>query len=154
MIAKFIGYLIGGIFAVGLLAPLGVAVWLIYDRTDVLLSTTLVGAVIEECHYKRVRKGSGYSGSWGPVAVTDTGVRVKGEFTWKKKAWCESGIGDEVTVFIHETDESKNRVNTFFQFWFMPLLFFLISAIFYPGSYIAKKRKDERARQAQESGKS
>ena len=142
MIAKYIGYIIGAIFAVLLLAPIGYTAWLVYDVASVLTTTQLEEAQIQECHYKRVRKSSSsYSGSWGPVAVTKSGLRINGDFTWKKKSWCESNIGDNVNVFVNENDPSKNRINTFFQFWFMPTAFLLVCLIFYPGSYILKKKR-------------
>ncbi len=142
---KVLGYIIGAIFIVLLLSPIGVSCWLVYDRATVLLTTSTEQAVIQECHYKRRKTGSGYSGSWGPVAVTSDGIRIKGSFTWKRKGWCESGIGKEVPVFLHDTDTSKNRINTFFQFWFYPLFFTTVCLIFYPLSYKAKKNKQKKS---------
>lgn len=141
---KVIGYLIGGIFAIGVFVPLGFASWLIYDRSAVLLSTTLEDATIESCYYQRVHGSSRGSASWGPVAVAANGVKVKGGFKWNKKSWCESGIGSKVSVFIHPSDSGKNRINTFFQFWFLPIALLLFCVIFYPAAYSAKRRKNRK----------
>ena len=142
MILKAIGYTIGALFALGLLAPIGFASWLVYDRITVLASTTTAPATIEDCHYKRSRSGGSVRGSWAPVAVTASGVRVRGSLHWSKKRWCESGIGDGVSVFLHASDPSKNRINTFFQFYFLPATLSLFCLVFYPASYRAKKQKD------------
>ena len=146
MIVKFIGYLIGRIFVALMLLPLCYTVWLIYDASSVLISTETKEAKIEGCYYKRVRKsGSRHSSSWGPVAVTKSGITVKGDFTLAKKEWCESSIGNSVTVFINEGDPSKNHINTFFQFWFMPLIYLLVSIIIYPGLYMLRKKQRKSA---------
>lgn len=142
MLAKIIGYSIGAAFVALILAPIPIAVWLVYDRITVLTSTTSHQAVIEECYHEYRTTGTTSRGSWGPVAVTGEGVRVKGEFRWRDKDWCLSDIGDEVTVLLHPSDSGKNRINSFFQFWFYPLLMTTVCLIFYPLSYRAKKRKD------------
>lgn len=142
MLAKLIGYTIGAAFVALLLAPIPVTLWLIYDRVTVLNSTTTQSAVIEDCYHEYRTTGTTSKGSWGPVAVTQGGIRVRGDFRWRKKDWCLSDIGDEVSVFIHPTDTSKNRINSFMQFWFYPLLMTIICLVFYPLSYRAKKRKD------------
>ena len=147
MIAKIIGYVIGGLFILGLLAPIPISIWLIWDRIDVLTSTTKVGATIESCHQRYKSSGNRTKSSWGPVAVTESGLKIKGDFTWSKKSWCESGIGERVSVFVHPWDEDKNRINTFFQFWFFPVLMMSICLIFYPLSYRQKKLKELRKKQ-------
>ena len=142
MLAKLIGYSIGAVFVALLLAPIPITVWLIYDRAVVLSSTTAHAAVIEECYHEYRTTGNTSRGSWGPVAVTSDGTQVRGDFRWRKKDWCLSDIGDEVTVLLHPYDASKNRINSFMQFWFYPLLMTAICLVFYPLSYRAKKRKD------------
>ncbi|TQV88168.1 hypothetical protein [Aliikangiella coralliicola] len=141
MVAKIIGYLIGGLFVLGLLAPIPISLWMIWDRVTVLSSTEVEPALIESCHHRYRTSGSRSKGSWGPVAVTERGLKVKGDFTWSKKSWCESDIGDEVNVFVHPTDKSKNRINTFFQFWFLPIISTSFCLFFYPLSYRLKKKK-------------
>lgn len=141
MIAKAIGYPIGILFAIGLLAPIGLASWMVYDRISVLTSTTSVEATVESCHYKRKKSGSSSRGSWTPVAVTASGTEVRGSLYWSKKRWCESSIGDRVSVFSHPSNPSKSRVNTFFQFWFLPSILSLFCIVFYPASYRAKKKQ-------------
>ena len=142
MLAKLIGYTIGAVFIALLLAPIPITVWLIYDRVTVLTSTSLQPAVIEECYHEYRTTGNTSRGSWGPLAVTNDGIRVKGDFRWRKKDWCLSSIGDEVNVFVHPQDPGKNRINTFMQFWFYPTMMTVICLVFYPLSYRAKKRKD------------
>lgn len=141
--AKFIGYLIGALFVLIFFAPIPVAGWLIYDRATVLLETEAAEAEIVECYSYRT-SGSNARLSFGPVAVTANKVRVKGYFRWSRRSWCEAGIGDKVTVLLHPQDESKNRVYTFLQFWFLPLLFFIIGFVIYPAAYWAKLRKGKR----------
>ena len=141
MVAKAIGYVIGTLFALGLLAPLGLAVWFVYDRADVLLTTTTETATIERCHVIRTKKGTNYSSSWAPVAVTADGTKIKGSFGWKNKETCTSDIGETTSVFVHASDKDNNRINRFFQFWFYPLMYTTVSTVFYPLSYRAWKKK-------------
>ncbi len=150
MIANVIGYTIGALFVIGILAPIGVASWMVYDRVAVLTSTESATATVESCHYKRRKSGSSRTGSWAPVAVTDSGTEVRGSLYWSKKRWCESSIGNRVSVFLHATDAKKNRINTFFQFWFLPGILSLFCITFYPLSYRAKKRQRAAKRSADE----
>ncbi|GLS27969.1 DUF3592 domain-containing protein [Marinibactrum halimedae] len=150
MIAKVLGYSIGALFIVILLAPIPLSIWFIVDRISLLTSATPARAIIEEC-YRHRRSGTNAKVSWGPVAVTVEGLKVKGDFKWSKKKWCESTIGDEVTVLLHPTDKNKHRIHTFFQFWFLPLVMTLICIVFYPLSYRAKKRKDAEKKAVEES---
>jgi len=46
------------------------------------------------------------------------------------KKMCKKDIGKEVRVLIHKTKPERSRINSFFQFWMMPSIYFLISALF------------------------
>ena len=136
MFAKAVGYLIAGMLIV---VPVGFAVWLTYDRVNILTSTTLHKATIDHCHYRQVKKKNRRKSSWAPVAVTVTGVSVKGHFYWSQKHWCQSSVGKQVSVFIHSHDASKNRINTFFQLWFLPVVLLFFCLVLYLGIYFLRK---------------
>ena len=107
-----------------------------------MATAELQPAVIDRCYSKFVKRGSARVSVYGPVAITEQGLEVKGGFTRRPKEKCTGSIGKQVSVFVHPTQERFHRIHTFFQFWFFPLIFGLGSAIFYPLLYKAKKVKD------------
>ena len=144
MIAKAIGYLIGAVFVGLLLAPIPLAVWFVYDGTTVLMSTSVADAVIERCDRRSTRgiksRGIASHVSWVPVAKTASGVEIKGDFGWTRRSWCESDVGKRVSVFVHDTNRSMNRINTFSQFWFFPMILTAI-CVLYLCIYIIKRKR-------------
>ena len=145
---KIIGYSIGGLFAIILLAPIVLAVWNTYELVSVLTSTVVEPAVISFCSYQSgrnrsstgFRKGSGRGPTWVPIAVTQLGIKVEGKLGWGvTKQWCEKSMGHHVAVLIHPTDPTKNRIYTFFQFWFTPLILIVVSLLLYPQLYRMKR---------------
>ena len=142
MIAKLIGYLIGGLLVLAMLSPIPLFAWLAYDRLEVLNSGSVQEAVIERCYSKR-RSGSGSSTTFGPVAVTKNGLPVKGDFRWARRSWCESDIGDTVSVLVHQQNRDRSKIYSFTQFWLLPLFLGLVVFVGYPLLYL-KKRKSAR----------
>ncbi len=121
------------------LAPVGFTTWLVYDRVDVMLSAELQPAQITRCQVYRNNHGNSSKASFAPVAKTASGVEVEGGFTPSRKSWCEYFIGDDVAVFIHAADESKNRIHSFLQFYLAPLGGLLLSILLL-GAFIRKKK--------------
>ncbi len=120
------------------LSPVGFTVWLVYDRVDVMLSAELQPAQITQCQVHRNDYGNSSKASFAPVATTVGGMKVEGGFTPSRKSWCEYFIGDEVQVFIHPVDESKNRIHSFLQFYLAPLGGLLFSIVLL-GAFMRKK---------------
>ena len=143
MISKALGYLIGGLFLLAFLSPVPISIWLVYDRIDVYLNSSKQQATITHCYSHR-SSGNNSRLSFGPVAVTQSGQKVKGDFKWSKRKWCEYGIGSQVTVLLKNNDMEDSRIFTFLQFWSLPLFFLFISFVLYPAMYIAKRKKDQR----------
>ncbi|GAA0477911.1 hypothetical protein GCM10009096_19770 [Parasphingorhabdus litoris] len=121
------------------LAPVGFTAWLVYDRVDVMLSAELQPAQITRCQVHRNDHGNSSKASFAPVAKTADGSEVEGGFTPSRKSWCEYFIGDDVSVFIHPADESKNRIHSFLQFYLAPLGGLLLSILLL-GAFIRKKK--------------
>lgn len=103
------------------LSPVGLTAWLVYDRVDVMLSAERQPATIARCQVIRKNFGSSSKASFAPVAKTRDGLEVEGGFAPSRKKWCGYFIGDDVEVFIHPTDKSKNRIHSFLQFYLAPL---------------------------------
>ena len=149
MVAKVIGYTIGGMFIVLLLAPIGVSVYLWYDRITVLSTTEKAPATIVSCYHHYRTSGNRSVGSWGPLAQTSDGIEVKGSFRLSRKSWCEWFVGNDTHVLIDATSPDNSRIYSFVQFWFLPLLITLICLVFYPASYKLKKKKDREKKSAE-----
>ncbi|MDP7319674.1 MAG: hypothetical protein QF441_03655 [Bacteriovoracaceae bacterium] len=138
-ISTFLGYFIGGCFVLLMLfAPLGATTYFVYDIVLALSKYEKDIAIIERCESSRQNSGSSVRYKRVPIAVTSSGRIVKGqmdEIRWLTK--CDSLIGNKVEVLINPQNKKEGYINTFWQLWFMPLLFFIISAIYYP--FIIKK---------------
>lgn len=143
MIAKALGYLIGGALVLAFFAPVPAAIWLVYDRVDILLNAnTTTGTVIRCASH---RSSSSRALAFGPVARTESGLTVKGTFRFSKRDWCTAGIGDEVSILLDRRDADNSRIYTFFQFWFLPLLMSAIGFVLYPLLYLRKWRSREKS---------
>ena len=133
-LSSLIGYLIGGAFVVLILfGPIGVTIYYVQDAANALINYESDMATIERCESTRQGSGSKVRYKRVPVAITDSGTTVKGqmdEIRWVYK--CNDMIGDRVPVLIDPTNSKKGHINTFWQLWFMPLLFLAISIFYYP----------------------
>lgn len=139
MIANLIGYLIGGLLVLAMLSPIPIFGWLVYDRIEVLNNASVEQAVISRCYSHRSSR-SGSAPTFGPVAVTESGLNIKGGFRWARRSWCESDIGESVSVLVHSERPENSRIYSFFQFWFLPLLMGFVVLIAYPLLYLKKKK--------------
>ena len=137
--STFLGYLIGGLFVCLMVAPIPIAGWLVYDRVERFANAEQAEATITECYRHSRSSGGTNKISWGPLAVTATSIKVKGDFKWSDRDWCEVAVGDKVTVLLHQ--DGDHRIFSFLQFWALPLLMVTICLVFYPLSYRAKQKK-------------
>ena len=140
-------YTIIAFFLVGLVlsTPGILAGWQIYEKSKVIANSELTPATIVSCdHSTRIKKGRRKS-SWAPVALTDSGFSVTGSMSWSNKEWCTSSIGEGVTVFLHNTNRRNSQINTFFQFWFLPVLYtcFVLLLYVYPIIYYMRKKHNK-----------
>ncbi|MAH05188.1 MAG: hypothetical protein CL561_06500 [Alphaproteobacteria bacterium] len=113
--------------------------WFMYDRLSVISNSTVQNATILDCEnsWTTQRTGSSMSSPTrdvvvsAPVAMTDDGQKAVGTVKVPEKR-CDAMIGNAVKVYIHNTDPTKNRINSFLQFWFFPSIFaFLAFAVFF-----------------------
>lgn len=132
--AKIIGYLIGGLFVLGMvLAPIGGATYFLNDLYQVHQLEIKTEATITGCFTLRNTKTGRPKAHRVPKAITKDGVVVRGTLGQIKIFdICKSSVGDKVSVFLDAQGSSKGRFNTFYQLWFMPLLFTLMSLFWYP----------------------
>lgn len=147
-ISSIIGYLIGGVFVLLILfAPIGVTSYFVYNFANALLNYESDTAQIIRCESKRL-SGSSARYKRVPVAITDSGNTIKGsmdEVRWVYK--CNDLIGKKVKVLVDPNNKNKGHINSFWQLWFMPILFLIISLIYYPfiiKAYIKKLTKHKR----------
>ena len=115
------------------LFPIYAGGWAIYDAIDVLMHSKSGNAKIVECDSRRsVRsrhKLAGYYG-YSYVAETNDGVKVASTFRYKKRSQCRKNIGQDVSVYLYQSDLENSRINTFVQFWALPIGGGLISLFF------------------------
>ena len=111
--------------------------FIVKDDVKLLVNSTLEPAVIGGCTYKHVKRVKNRSTrtTYASVAYTRSGVEARGQFIHPSRARCEKRIYRDVSVFVHDFDESRNRINSFFDFWiplaivgvaFVLLLLFLL----------------------------
>jgi len=106
----------------GIVIPTGI---MLKNRVVTLATTSLESAIVTGCKSRRVHRSSRSRTSrrrtsYAPVALTENGARAVGLLTLGRKNQCESMIGVKTSVFVHPSDEKKNRIGSFFQFWFFP----------------------------------
>ena len=144
-LSSLLGYFIGGVFVVLILfGPIGVTSYFVYNLSHALLNFEPDTAEIVRCESNRL-SGSSARYKRVPVAVTQSGNTIKGsmdEVRWIYK--CNDLIGKKVNVLIDPNNKNKGHINSFWQLWFMPILFLIISLIYYPAvikAYIRKLKK-------------
>ncbi len=138
MFAKYLGYLIGGTFALGLMiAPIAVTSYFLYDSAYTILNLETKEATVTECFTKRSSTGRALTRNV-PRAVTSEGDVANGMIgELKYLSTCDEMIGDTLDVYIDPHNPKNNRINTFWQMWFLPLIFSTICLLWYP--YLIKK---------------
>ena len=110
--------------AVALALVVLLAGFIVEDDVRLLANSTLEPAVIGGCTYKHVRRVKRRTTTtvYASVAYTRSGVEARGHFIHPSRARCEKRIYRDVSVFVHDFDKSRNRINGFFDFW-IPLAF-------------------------------
>ncbi|MBY4678753.1 DUF3592 domain-containing protein [Marinobacterium arenosum] len=114
----------------------------VYDRATVIVNSSLVPATITDCGSEWVKVSDTPSGlarptryrdqvQYYPKAVTANGDEAVGWLMMPTRALCSQMVGKDVSVFVHHSDPSENRIHSFLQFWAMPL-FILAFAISVP----------------------
>ncbi len=138
MVAKYFGYLIGGLFAIALiLAPISVTSYFLFDSAYTILKLEPKEAVVTKCFTKRSSTGKPLTRNV-PRAITTEGEIANGMIgELKYLSTCDEMVGDTLSVYIDPNNHKNNRINTFWQMWFLPLIFTTICLLWYP--YLIKK---------------
>lgn len=95
------------------------------DRLNLLMNGQVQDAVVVGCDSRvetRIR-GSSRQKVWryAPIAVSEDEQKAVGTFYYDQE-YCESMIAHSVPIYISSDEGVENRVGTFFQFWFFPLV--------------------------------
>ena len=127
----------GIIFGPFLLFPILASVYFAYDRGEILLNSNWETGVVIACTPERASsrsKGTVRSKRSSTVyranVQSESNVIVKASLAPAKSKQCKKNIGKTVRVLIHHTRPERSRINTFFQFWMIPCIFWFVSAAF------------------------
>ncbi len=117
------------IFKIIMLSILALAIWYIYDRTDFVMNANIEPAVIVGCDSKITTQSRGSSKHkvtvYTPIAISENKNKAIGSL-WGDKELCQNIVGKNTFIFVHKTDPSKNRINSFLHFWLMPSIIFYL----------------------------
>jgi len=123
--------IIAGLALVGTIG-VSAAGYIAVDRIGVLATADSHAGVIVSCKSQvRVRRSSKRltshrSWSYAPIVVTRSGHKAVGTLFFPKKSTCTALIGNSVPVFVNKVDPSKNRINSFTQFWLFPTVILFV----------------------------
>ncbi len=100
--------------------------YLFKDHYGLVMNGELKNATVVGCDSKYFTRTSGGNSmnrrkvmSYTPIAVSESEEKAVGTL-WYKKDWCEKFVGRSVQIYVHPEEFSKNRIASFFQFWFLP----------------------------------
>ena len=117
------------------IAPIGLAVFYTLDRAEILLNSDRQSAIIQDCKREYVNRNlssrrKSKSGSfYRAVAKAEDGSVIKANLALASKSFCRKNIGKPVTVFVHRKDETRSRLNSFLQFWLIPLSMIVVASV-------------------------
>ena len=115
--------------------------WFAYERLTVITNSDMQSATVLDCkdEWTTYRPSTGSSTSTttrttvisAPLAITEDGQMAYGNVKVPEKT-CQRMIGTTLSVFVHKDDASKNRINSFLQFWLFPsfILYCLFGMMF------------------------
>lgn len=104
---------------------IGITSFFLENHYTLLTQGELQEAQIVGCDSKTFKHSSGSSSTrrnvtnYTPIAVSQYKEKATGT-VWYKKNWCKKAKGNTVQIYVHPTDNDKNRIATFIQFWFIP----------------------------------
>ena len=132
MIAKLIGYTIGGIFVIML--TFGPLVFVYFSWKDTIRALSYDSSemvTVTECVSERL-SGNRSRYRRVPVGYLSSGEKVKGtmdEIRFLTK--CNDLVGTELEVLFDSKKPTHSKFNTFFEMWFMAIVSLLVAAPYY-----------------------
>jgi hypothetical protein len=113
--------------------------WFAYERLTVIQNSDSASATVLDCkdEWTTYRPSTGSSTTTrrtvisAPLAITEDGQMAYGNVKVPEDV-CKRMVGTAISVYIHKDDPSKNRINSFMQFWLFPsILAYCIFAMFF-----------------------
>ena len=128
------------IFKIIMLSILAFIIWYAYDRTNFVMNSTVEAATIVGCDSKITTSSSGSSTIsqrkitvYTPLAVSENKNKAIGS-VWGDKKLCQNIVGKKTSIFVHNTDPSKNQINSFIHFWLIPSIIFYMLLVGFASS--------------------
>jgi len=125
------------IFAPIVLFPFLGSAYFIYDRGEILLNSNWERGQIVSCAIERskstnpgVRRYSRSTTAYRAQVRTSDNKKITASLASNSSKDCRKHIGKTVRVLMHRTRPERSRINTFFQFWMIPCVYFLLSGAF------------------------
>jgi Leucine-rich repeat (LRR) protein len=112
--------------------------WFAYERLTVIQNSESLPATVLDCkdEWTTYRPSSSSTTTRrtvisAPLAITEDGQMAYGSVKVPEDV-CKRMVGTAISVYVHKDDPSKNRINSFLQFWIFPsLLCYCIFAMFF-----------------------
>ena len=127
----------GLIFAPIVLFPFVGSAYYFYDRGEILLNSDWGRGKIVSCAIERSKSRSRTVGSFSRSTTayraqvrTSDNKKIVASLAPNRSKDCRKHIGKTVRVLVHRTRPERSRINTFFQFWMIPCVYFLLSGAF------------------------
>ncbi|MEP1230766.1 MAG: DUF3592 domain-containing protein [Litorimonas sp.] len=125
------------IFAPIVLFPFLGSAYFIYDRGEILLNSDWDRGEIVACAIERsksrspgVRRYSRPTTTYRAQVRTPDNKKITASLAPARSKDCRKHIGKTVRVLVHRTRPERSRINTFFQLWMIPCVYFLLSGAF------------------------
>lgn len=123
-----------------IILPFAVASYFTYDAVWSVFNLEKTQATIHSCFTKTSSSGKPIN-HHVPKASLESGVTIEGTIGQPKFfLTCDDMIGETVDVYIDNYNKDNNRIATFWQMWFLPSLFTIVS-IFWYSLYLKKLMK-------------
>lgn len=125
------------IFAPIVLFPFVGSAYFIYDRGEILLNSDWGRGEIVSCAIERsksrsrgMRRYSGSTTAYRAQVRTPENKKITAFLAPTRSKYCRKNIGKTVRVLVHRTRPERSRINTFFQLWMIPSVYFLLCGAF------------------------
>ena len=123
-----------------IILPLAIASYFTYDALWSVFNLEKKQATIQSCFTKTSSSGKPIN-HHVPKAYTVSGEVIEGMIGQPKFfLTCDDMVGETVNVYLDKENKKNNRIATFWQMWFLPSLFIIISLFWY-SLYLKKLMK-------------
>jgi hypothetical protein len=115
------------------------------DLPRLLFAGVSVPAIVDRCEEVQFRSG-GLAGATSPrydlydhipIARTPDGVEAVGSYKLGED-WCRKQVGRTVTVRLHPDDPQRSIINSYVQFWMLPVHILIVFLLFFVARFRPK----------------